>query len=64
MIKNLKDISKRMKKGIRELTTWKEALKVNLVRQRKKRTKLEDKLMEVHQESQLFFSRAKSQVKR
>ena len=64
MVKNLKDITKRMKKGVRELTTWKEALKVNLVKQRKKRDKLENRLFEVHQESQLFFSRARSQVKR
>jgi hypothetical protein len=58
LISNIKDITKRMRKGVRELTTWKEALKMNTIKQRKKKQKLETKLMDTHQETSLFFSRA------
>jgi uncharacterized protein YhaN len=61
---NLKDICKRMKKGIRELTTWKEALRANTARQRKKKEKLEQNLVRVHQESARFYARAQKEAKR
>ena len=61
---NLKDICKRMKKGVRELTTWKEALRANTIRQRKKKERLEQNLMRVHHESAMFYARAQREAKR
>ena len=62
LVDNLKNICKRMQKGSRELGYWKESLKVNTLRQKKKREKLASRLYVLQQESKLFYTRAQREA--
>lgn len=62
LVANLKDICKRMQKGNRELGAWKDNLRSNAQRQKKKKEKLENKLVKAQMESRLFYSRAKREA--
>lgn len=62
IIKNLTQVCKRMKKAIREIGNYKEMLKNTTFKQDKQKEKLENNLAKIHQESNLFYNRAKREA--